>query len=268
MKRTALAFAAGLALFPLAAFAHKTWLLPSQTVIAGDNAAITVDAAVSNDLFYFNHVPLQTSGLIITAPDGSRVSPENLATGRFRSVFDVPLAQQGTYRLAVVNNGLFASWKENGQPKRWRGDADAFARAVPQNAQDLQVSQAITRVETFVTHGAPNRTALAPAGIGIELDPVTHPNDLFVGEEAVFRVLVDGKPRPGLQIELVRGGTRYRDAQEELQATTDANGVFKVRWPQPGMYWMEISSSDDRTSVPQARQRRLNYAATFEVLPQ
>ena len=37
---------------------------PSQTVIAGENAWVTVDAAVSNDLFYFNHVPLQLERLV------------------------------------------------------------------------------------------------------------------------------------------------------------------------------------------------------------
>lgn len=42
-------------------------------------------------------------------------------TGKFRSVFDVELTQQGTYRLATINNGLSANWEEDGKPKRWRG---------------------------------------------------------------------------------------------------------------------------------------------------
>ena len=63
MKRSALAIAATLALLPLSAFAHKAWLLPSQTVIAGEKPVVTVDAAVSNDLFYFEHFPLQLEGI-------------------------------------------------------------------------------------------------------------------------------------------------------------------------------------------------------------
>ena len=59
--------ALAIAIVPFGAFAHKAWLLPSQTVIAGENAWVTVDAAVSNDLFYFNHVPLQLERLVITA---------------------------------------------------------------------------------------------------------------------------------------------------------------------------------------------------------
>jgi len=262
----ALAIAALVA--PLSATAHKAWLRPSQTVLAGTDPWITVDAAVSNDLFYFNHVPIRLDNLVITAPDGSTVQPQNPSTGKYRSVFDVQLTQQGTYRLAVVNSGLFGSWEENGQPKRWRGNADTFATEVPKDAKNLQVSQSVGRNETFVTNGTPNDTALKTTGEGIELVPLTHPNDLFAGEEAKFRVLVDGKPAAGLEFEIVRGETRYRNAQDEIKATTDAAGEFGVTWPEPGMYWLETSTQDDKTSVPQAKQRRLSYVATLEVLPQ
>lgn len=66
-----------LAALPFTAQAHKAWLLPSQTVIAGQSPWITVDAAISNDLFYFNHAPLSLDTLIITAPNGSHERPQN-----------------------------------------------------------------------------------------------------------------------------------------------------------------------------------------------
>ena len=116
------------------------------------------------------------------------------------------------------------------------------------------------------TPAAPS--AIAATGKGLELAPVTHPNDLFAGEEATFKLLVDGKPAAGLEIEIIRGGTRYRNAQDELKVTTTADGSFKVTWPDAGMYWLEASTTDARTSVPQAKQRRLMYVATLEVLPQ
>ena len=268
MKRTALALVLSLAVMPFTAMAHKAWLQPSETVLAGADPWVTVDAAVSNDLFYFNHVPLPLERLAITAPDGSKVDAQNGATGKYRSVFDVQLKQQGTYRIAMVNSGLSASWDEGGKPKRWRGTAAAFASEVPKDAKDLKVTQSVGRVETFVTNGSPNDTALKPVGEGIELVPVTHPNDLFTGEQAKFKLQIDGKPAVGLEIEIVRGGTRYRNAQEEIKAKTDANGEFSVAWPEAGMYWLETVSEDTNTSLPQAKQRRLSYVATLEVLPQ
>jgi uncharacterized GH25 family protein len=268
MKRTALALVVSLAVMPFTAMAHKAWLQPSETVLAGADPWVTVDAAVSNDLFYFNHVPLPLERLAITAPDGSKVDAKNGATGKYRSVFDVQLKQQGTYRIAMVNSGLSASWDEGGKPKRWRGTAEKFASEVPKDAKDLKVTQSVGRVETFVTNGSPNDTALKPTGEGIELVPVTHPNDLFAGEAAKFKLQIDGKPAAGLELEIVRGGTRYRNAQEEIKVKTDANGEFSVTWPEAGMYWLETATEDAKTSLPQAKQRRLSYVATLEVLPQ
>ena len=267
MKRS-LAVAIALAsAIPATALAHKAWLQPSQTVIAGTHPWITVDAAVSNDLFYFNHVPLRLDNLVITAPDGSTVQPQNAATGKYRSVFDVELTQQGTYRLATVNAGLSANWQEDGKPKRWRGTAATFATEVPKDAKDLKVSQSVGRNETFVTNGSPNETALKTTGEGIELVPVTHPNDLVAGEEATFAFHVDGKPAAGVEVVLVPEGKRYRDAVNEIKLETDAQGRVKVKFPAAGMYWLDADVNDQKTSVPQATERRLAYVATLEVLP-
>lgn len=249
------------------AFAHKAWLKPSATVFSETGAWMTVDAAVSNDLFYFNHVPLRLDNLRITAPDGSSLEPVNPATGKYRSVFDLQLEQEGTYRLSVVNDGLFARYTLDGESKRWRGTPAEFETAIPAGASNVEASQTLSRVETFVTVGAPTQDVFATTGQGIELVPVTHPNDLYAGEAATFQLLLDGEPAAGLEIEIVPGGTRYRDSQDSLAATTGADGRFEVTWPEAGMYWLETGSSDDRTTLPQASQRRLGYVATFEVLP-
>lgn len=254
-------------LAPLASHAHKRWLLPSTTVSTVDQW-ITVDAAVSNDLFYFNHVPLRLDSLIITAPDGSKVSPENTHTGKYRSVFDLQLKQNGTYKVALLNQWLFATYEENGAQKRWRGPAAKFATEVPASAKNLEVSESIGRIETFVTAGKPTEATLQPANVGLELIPVTHPNDLYAGEAAKFRFLIDGKPAGNLDVTVQAGGTRYRNEQQQRQLKTDANGELTVTWPDPGMYWLESTLQDRKTSLKQAKQRRVSYVATFEVLPQ
>ena len=269
MKRT-LALAVALAtLIPFSASAHKAWLQPSTTVLTGTDPWVTVDAAVSNNLFYFDHVPVRAESIQITAPDGSTVAVQNAHTGKLRSVFDVQLTQPGTWRIASVNAGLMANWTEDGKPKRWRGNAESFAKEVDLGKPDLRVSETVGRNETFVTNGNPNHTALALTGKGIELQAVGgHVNDLFAGETSTCQVFVDGKPAAGLEFEITRGATRYRNAQEEIKLTSDADGKIQVTWPQAGMYWLETTSQDKQTSVAQAAQRRLSYVATLEVLPQ
>ncbi len=251
----------------LPAQAHKAWMVPSATVVSGDDAWVSVDAAVSNDLFYPNHVAMRPEAVTITAPDGSSAPVRNPHTGQYRSVFDVQLDQPGTWRIASASAGLFASWTENGEPRRWRGNAETFAREVPADAKDLQVVEASNRVETFVTRGAPDTRALQALGKGLELVPVTHPNDLFAGEEASFRLLLDGQPAVDAAVTIIAGATRYRDNPGEIQLRTDAEGSFRVTWPTPGMYWLNASVQDGKAAAP-ASERRASYVATLEVLPQ
>ncbi|MCA0394982.1 MAG: DUF4198 domain-containing protein [Proteobacteria bacterium] len=290
--RTALVLALA-ALAPLSASAHKQWIVPSQAVVNGNDVWVTFDGAVSNQLFFPDHVPMRLDNVTATGPDGKPVELRNASTGKYRSTFDLQLQQVGTYRISNASAGLSARWdtpeslaakaraEQEGKPTTGPGAPPEtrggflrnatpaeLASKVPADAKNLQVTEGASRVETFVTNGAPDTTALAPTGKGIELAPVTHPNDLAAGEEATFRFLLDGKPAAGLEFEIIRGGTRYRNAQDGISATTDAEGLLKVTWPEAGVYWLETSMQDDKTTVPQATQRRLGYVVTLEVLPQ
>jgi uncharacterized GH25 family protein len=264
---TALAFVFAAAL-PPSAVAHKMWIVPSATVLSGNDAWVTVDAAISNDLYYADHFPAPMDRIEITAPDGAAVAPENAATGKFRSTFDLHLNRPGTYRIALRNDGVSANYTLAGEKKRWRGQAGELAGAIPAAATELKVSESVSRVESFVTAGATSQGVFKPTNRGLELAPVTHPNDLASGEKATFRLLLDGKPASGIKVTAIAGATRYRDTAGELTATTDTEGSFSFTWPAAGMYWMNASTEDGKTSVKQASQRRLAYTATLEVLPQ
>jgi uncharacterized GH25 family protein len=248
--------------------AHRAWLLPSATVLSGVEGWVTVDAAVSNDLFFFEHNPLRLEGLTITGPDGGQVEPQNASTGRLRSTFDVLLTKPGTYKFSVANDGVFAQYKQGGEEKRWRGRADDIAKEIPKDAQELKITQSQRRMEAFATLGAPTDVALKANGKGLEIEPLTHPNDLVAKGEAKFRLLLDGKPAPDVEVSVVRGGIRYRDDLADTTAKTDADGSFSVTWPEPGMYWLEATVTDNQTSVSGATQRRAGYAVTLEVLPE
>lgn len=265
MNRTPCILLLAAALLPLAASAHKGWLAPSKTVLDVDQW-ITVDAGVSTEPFVRDHNALRLDNLVIVAPDGSTVAPENASTGKLRSTFDLQLKQPGTYRISVLNDGLMASWEEDGKPKRWRGTAATFATEVPAKAKGLKVSESQGRLDTFATAGKPNDGALKPTGRGLELVPLSGIADLFVGEDARFRFLLDGKPAAGLEVEVIRDGTRYRSAIGEQHLKTDGDGVLSLRWSEPGLHWISASVQDAKASVPQAKERRASYTATVEVL--
>ncbi|MBV8250768.1 MAG: DUF4198 domain-containing protein, partial [Comamonas sp.] len=129
----------------------------------------------------------------------------------------------------------------------------------------VNISENLRRMETFVSLGKPS--AIALSGKGLELKPVTHPNDLVASEEAVFDFLIDGKPAAGLEVELVADGIRYRDGTDAMKLKTDAKGQLKIKFPRPGLFWLNADARDAKTTVAQAKERHLSYTATLEVLP-
>lgn len=296
LRTPLIAVAAVAAVAAPAALAHRMWMIVSSTTVSGTDNWVTVDAAVSNDLFFFDHQPIRAVPAV-TQPDGSAGTVENHAIGKFRATFDVHLTQQGTYRIGAVNQNVFGSYKLNGETKMIpRGTtADKLAGVIPAGATDVQTSESVSRNEIYVTQGAPTTTVFKPTGKGIELVPVTHPNDLVVGEAATFQFLLDGKPAPDLFVTVIPGGIRYRDNLKQQDLKTGADGKVSINWPDPGLYWLNVTPTRPReegaggqggrgpggpgASAPGAgapqgpgggmagpRPRRVSYVTTLEVL--
>jgi len=267
--------AAALLSIPAALSAHRMWLLPSATVFSGTDGWVTVDAAVSNDLFFFDHQPLRLDGMKVWQPDGSEGALQNGATGRYRSVFDVKLDKPGTWKIGTQMSAVMGSFKVDGVEKRLggrRGPPQPNAPApltvadIPANATDVKVTEVSGRNEIFVTAGAPTTTVFKPTGKGLEFAPITHPDELAAGETAKFRFLVDGKPAAGLKVTVIPGGKRYRNDEGARELTTGADGVLSVSWPTAGMYWLNATLTDAKATSPRATERRMSYVTTLEVL--
>ena len=265
--------AAVLMSLPAAASAHRQWLLPNATVFSGTDSWVTVDAASSNDLFLADHQPIRLDWVKAWAPDGSEARIENGATGRYRSTFDVKLDKPGTWKIGTMTTMVVGSFKLNGEERRVgrSGGGPGMPSTVsvadiPAEATEVKLTELVGRNEIFVTAGAPSTGVFKPSGKGLELEPVTHPDELVTGEPASFRFLVDGKPAPSLKVTVVPGGKRYRNDDGARDFTTDADGVVRVDWPAAGMYWINASLTDGKVSDVRAGQRRMNYMTTVEVL--
>jgi len=247
-----------------AAHAHRAWFVPSATVVSGDNAWVTIDGAVSNNLFFPDHRPMQIDAISITAPDGSTVKPANAMVGQYRTTFDLKLEQKGTYRIAQASNGLNASWKEGTETKRWRGTMGDYVSQGIDKKPGVQLTTSSRRVETFVTNGAPTDVKLT--GKDLELSGA-HPNDLYLGEEVTFKLTDNGKPAANVEITLIQGGDRYREQAGEVKLKTDASGAFKMKVENAGMYWLEAESRGTTTMEGKTLSSMSTYVAVLEVLP-
>lgn len=276
LKLTALTVLSMTAISP--AGAHRQWMLPSATVLSGDDVWVTVDAAVSNDLFYFEHQPMRVDGVKAWSPDGVEAQIENKSTGRYRSTFDVHLTKKGTWKIASVSDGIMGTYDLNGKTERFpRGTTTVnLAERTPAGATNIRTAESNNRNELFVTVGEPTNTIFKTTGKGIEFVPVTHPNDLIAGEAATFQFLLDGKPTAGLPVTIIRGGIRYRDQLGETNVVTGAEGKVTFTWPEAGMYWVNVTTPQparaagaaeaEEGSSTAAPQRRASYVTTLEVL--
>lgn len=269
-----LALALALSTLALQAAAHRTWIMPSTSNVEAREAWVTVDAAVSENLFELDTVALKLDGLTITGPDGKGVVLPAVTTGKQRASFDLHMPLDGTYRISLVSKSVMANYTSaSGEAKRWRGSEADFAREVPAGATELKTTYQHGRVETFVTANKASTGALKPSGVGLELVPVTHPTELRSGESATWRFTLDGKALPNFAFSLIPGEVRYRGVLNETRLSTNAAGEAVLTLPAAGRYLLAASYPADSAkgqpaaSAP-ATSHRYSYAATLEVLPE
>lgn len=273
------------------AMAHRQWLLPSTTTLSGTSEYVTVDAAVSNDLFYPDHMPLSPDQVKAWAPDGSEAKIENAATGHYRSTFDVKIDKPGTWvigtqRFAV--SGTFKvgneTWRVGGRgrppmpapagaatpaapaPAMPQVKSVATVAEIPANATEVKLTETSGRNVIFITANAPSGFAYKPTGKGLEFEPITLPGALSSDEEGQFRFLVDGKPAANVAVTVVPGSKKFRETEQAQELKTGPDGILHVKWPVAGMYWLSANHTDDKASTPRATERRLSFTTTLEVV--
>ena len=290
-KKPLLALAALVALSS-PALAHRFWILPSSTVLSGEEPWVTFDAAVSNNLFFPDHVAPPLDAFKAIGPDGQPVELQNGSKGKYRTVFDLALSKEGTYKVATVREMILATWKEGEETKNFRGNEAEFKAAALEGKPELKVTNSYSRVETFVTRGEPTKDALKPTGKGLEIVfDQTHPNDLFAGEKATFVLQLNGKPAAGVKVSVIKGDDRFRSEAGEITATTNDKGEFEVTWPEAGRFWLNAAVGGGGQGGPQGGApkgegkpkegppkggpggmggggARSAYTAVFEVLPE
>lgn len=256
-----------------AAAAHTPYLKPTN--FGPDRAFVTVEAALGES-FFAPDFPIRSAGdYWVTGPSGVPAKADAVTALKEFTAIEVSLPAEGTYRISTGERaGRTTTWARidgawrivraaGGEPGR-PADPSRFveAAAVPPDAKTV-TSQSVSRAETYVSRGAPTREALKPAGQGLELDPVTHPNEIFAGEAFKFRMLMDGKPLPGVAFTVARGGDAYADSRYAFAGHTDATGAGAVTFAQPGVYLLEADYPAPGASDPGPRAAQ--YTLTFEV---
>ena len=175
------------------ALAHNVWIRPSSTQFSGEKDYITIDGAAADFPFDVNHRGRAADGLHAYDPAGKEIEKENIMAGKLRTSYDALLNQHGTYRFT---DGLeyiqFYYPDEKGESVRWRGTPEKYRKENPMaDKKREKYKQYSLNVETFATLGEPTDTVIKPDDKGLDVEYLTHPNELYAGESGKFRVLYD-----------------------------------------------------------------------------
>lgn len=288
---------AGLSALTLAgtALAHSPYVKP--VTFAPSRDQLTVEAAMTSEVYYVAEFPIRGAKFSVVSPSGAVIPLDKITTLANYAALDVPTPDAGTYRIAAETSGgrvqkqafVNGEWR----PVRVAAPASAApaASAPPGPGTDAaapprpaQASRAVDeaslppgtevieitnrgRIETFVTKGAPNETALKTTGTGLELRPITHPNEIFVDEGFEFEMLVDGVPAEGLEIEVFKDGNAYAEKKIAVEVKSGAGGKVALKFDEPGVYTLGTRWPAEGPASPGERpaEKRYSYVLTFEV---
>lgn len=248
------------------ASAHNVWIRPSSTQLSGEKDYVTIDGGASDFPFDVNHNGRPTENLHAYAPDGKEIEKENLTKGKLRTSYDAKLSQQGTHRFVDQQEYIQFNYGEGDPKPRWRGTPEQYQKEKPIPAQKHEnYRHRSLEAETFATLGEPTAEAIKPAAKGLDIEYLTHPNELYAGEKAQFRVVFDGKPLANARVRLAKDGMRYR-SHEFTELKTDADGLVTIDWPEAGLYWLN-TEHEVPSDVVKDTPHLYDYSVGLEVLP-
>ncbi len=254
----------GSALFSSVVFAHTMTVVPSHFVQSKTGGFITVELSATNMTFQADK-GIGVDGFQVYLPDGSTTKPAASFQGKRKSLADVALTSDGTYRLE--NGGAaryFTSYELNGERKRLMGDKQKAAKELPKGAEKVVTTQGRNRAFAFVTVNKPTDAVVIPTGKGLEFKMDRHPADVVAGEAVTMTLLVDGKPAAGVELDLSRDGELYRNEPGRVHHTTDKTGSFTFTAPEAGRYLLE-AAYEAKSNSDKADKVREGFTWAFEV---
>lgn len=248
--------------------AHPVWMLPSEFNLSTEESTwVTVDATASNGVFTVDK-PLSLEHVSIYNPQGERERIGSYFKGKRRSVFDLEINTDGTYKVELRGPQRYMTLFEMGEKNvRRRIFANKQEAEVPEGAKNVKTIAMQSIASFYVTQKAPSNKVLETTGKSLELHALTHPSDIVAEEEVQFKFTYDGEPLVDTEVEVTSHGTAWRNSREDMNLTTDKEGVITFMPKSVGPHLLMVSM---RKNVDSALMDAVgvNFHLTFDVLPQ
>lgn len=240
--------------------AHMPYLLPSVFDM-GKRGHVLVQASFSDNLF-IPDIAMRDAPFHLIGPDGKEGPVGTVSHLRDASMFEADMQAEGTYRLT-------SGQRFGRKGKMYRaGDAWKMAghgQALPAGAELVEV-QSATLAEAYVTRGAPSDAALAPRGVALEIQALTHPNGVGRDGEMAFRILFDGQPLAGADVTVLRGAGAYDGRKVAAQVRSGADGRFTFRPDDAGIFLVMVRHRAAAPAGAETPYRSYTYTLAFDVI--
>ena len=246
---------------PFAVQAHVPYLQPASfEPIRG--GWISLDAAFA-ERFFIPEVAFDNSQFSVLTPAGAAVKPALVQYSHTRTTAEHQLTDDGTYRFStgLRYGAVFHTYEQDGERKNSRDENFKL----PAGAKSIAHFQAVTRAETYVSKGAPSHNALKSGGEALELEFLSHPNDLYTDSTLRARVLFNGKPlaQQAVSAYFVEAGAN--DEKVTQQLTTDAAGIISFKPEKAGTYLLLSRYRADAPASAKVPQYSYSYSVVLEV---
>lgn len=263
-----------------ASHAHDRWIVPSDTVISDEKAAVvSFDVSISNFIFHPDRSLGGNKTDVVKHKSVSSNAPTLVALNSDANTHTSPLYNfgnkstgaiafnhDGTTRVAANMGDILFTLFKNSKGERRRVFGGKDHPDIPADASDKRTIKMFTNMHTYVSRNG--QTTAPVSNTGIELASGQHPNDLFAGEAVQLGFLFNGKPLPAnTEVVITPGATRYRNDRGSVTLTSNAQGQIEHTFTQSGLYLVNIAHGIKSTEKD-VDQARYNLFLTLEVMPE
>lgn len=241
--------------------AHSPYLLPN-VFDAGENGIVTLDATMG-EYFFIPDRAFSGSEFTVRLPNGASENPETLTEFKTRTVLEHTLETDGTYRFSTGwrTNDLVKSYELDGRTRRLRG-ADTV---LPEGGKLIESYYSSTMAETYITKGFPNESALAANGTGLEFKMISHPNELFAGEQVTLNALLDGSPTAGVVVDVYLAARQAEGSEGTYTLESNKQGGLMFTPETSGIYILKSRHTVQSSFDAEEPARRYTYTLVLEV---
>lgn len=246
------------ALLSFTATAHVPYLAPeSFEPIRG---WVSLEASFA-DKFFVPEAKFDHSEFQIVTPAGTLEKPAEQQAVRSRIVLEHQLTQEGSYRFSsgVREGAVFRSWQQNGKTINSRDPKQQPPAGVALTAH----FQSITLAETYVSKGKPTATALKPWGKGLELEFMSHPNDLYINQPVQARLWFEGKPLANSELHIYRAMGNVEPVPSKV--TSNARGEISFEVADAATYLLLARHRAAAPAGAKAPTYSYSYSAVVEI---